>query len=116
LSPYWFWNGKITVHETRRQLEAMAEQGVQSATVLNWAGLEPAYLSEEWWGEVGAALDAAQSLGITLNFADEHLWPSGQAWDYAALQPEPSRVLQRHPEFRMRRLTVRQLAAGAPRC
>ncbi len=114
LSPYWFWNGKVTTEETRRQLAAMAQQGVQSATVLNWAGLEPAYLSEEWWREVGAALDAARSVGITLNFADEHLWPSGQAWDYASLQREPSRVLQLHPEYRMRRLTEAQLPADKP--
>ncbi len=114
LSPYWFWNGRITADETRRQLAAMAQQGVQSATILNWSGLEPAYLSEEWWREVGAALDAARSLGITLNFADEHLWPSGQAWDYASLQREPSRVLQLHPEYRMHRLTETQLPAGKP--
>jgi hypothetical protein len=114
LSPYWFWNGKITADETRRQLRAMAEQGVRSATVMNWAGLEPAYLSEAWWREVGSALDAARDLGVSLNFSDEFLWPSGQAWDYGSLHREPSRVLQLHPEYRMRRLTVKQLPAGAP--
>jgi len=114
LSPYWFWNGRVTAGETRRQLEAMAQQGLRAATVMNWAGLEPAYLSEEWWREVGAALDAAQALGMSLNFSDEHLWPSGQAWDYASLQREPSRVLQRHPEYRMRRLTASQLSGDAP--
>ncbi len=114
LSPYWFWNGKITAEETRRQLRAMAEQGVQSATVMNWAGLEPAYQSEEWWREVGSALESARSLGMTLNFSDEYLWPSGQAWDYASLQREPSKVLQQHPEFHMRRLTVKQLPSTSP--
>jgi hypothetical protein len=114
VSPYWFWNGKITAGETRRQLKAMAEQGLRSATVMNWAGLEPAYLSEEWWAQVGIALETARSLGMTLNFSDEHLWPSGQAWDYASLDREPSRVLRLHPEFRMRRLTVKQMPAGTP--
>ncbi len=114
LSPYWFWNGKITAEETRRRLRAMAEQGVQSATVMNWAGLEPAYQSEEWWREVGSALESARSLGMTLNFSDEYLWPSGQAWDYASLQREPSKVLQQHPEFHMRRLTVKQLPSTSP--
>lgn len=115
LSPYWFWNGAITAAETRRQLRAMAEQGLRSATVMNWAGLEPAYLSEAWWREVGTALDAARDLGISLNFSDEFLWPSGQAWDYASLRREPSRVLQLHAEYRMRRLTAKQLPAGAPK-
>jgi hypothetical protein len=114
LSPYWFWNGRVTAEETRRQLRAMADQRVRSATILNWAGLEPAYLSEAWWSEVGAALDAARALGITLNFADECLWPSGQAWDYSSLEREPSRVLQRHPEYRMRRLTAQQVPANVP--
>ncbi|MBI4889792.1 MAG: hypothetical protein HY821_04145 [Acidobacteria bacterium] len=108
LAPYWFWNGRITADETRRQLRAMAAQHVRAATVMNWAGLEPAYLSEAWWKEVGTALDEAKALGITLNFSDEHLWPSAQVWDYASMKREPSRVLQLHPEYRMKRLTARQ--------
>lgn len=43
----------------------MAKQGVRSAVVMNWAGLEPAYLTEPWWKEVGNALDAARSAGLT---------------------------------------------------
>ncbi len=106
ISPYWFWNGKVTASETRRQIGEMVRQGVRGAVIMNWAGLEPAYLSEAYWREVGAALNAAQAAGLTLNFSDEYLWPSGQAWDYASLNREPSRVLQLHPEYRARRLTL----------
>lgn len=113
VSPYWFWNGKLTSGETRRQIGEMVRQGVRGAVVMNWAGLEPAYLSEAYWREVGAALDAARAEGLTLNFSDEYLWPSGQAWDYASLKREPSRVLQFHPEYRMRRLTL-AAAGGEP--
>ncbi len=109
VSPYWFWNGKVTAAETRRQIGEMVRQNVRSAVIMNWAGLEPAYLSEPYWREVGAALDAARASGLTLNFSDEFLWPSGQAWDYASLKREPSRVLQLHPEYRMRRLTCRRM-------
>ena len=28
LMPYWFWNGRITPEETRRQMRLMLEQGV----------------------------------------------------------------------------------------
>ena len=109
ISPYWFWNGKVSAAETRRQIGEMVKQGVRACVVFNWAGLEPAYLSEEYWQHVGAALDAAREAGLTLNFADEWLWPSGQAWCHtSANQREPSRVLQLHPEYRMRRLTCRQ--------
>ncbi|MCX6622945.1 MAG: glycosyl hydrolase [Acidobacteria bacterium] len=113
LSPYWLWNGKVTAAETRRQITEMASQGVRSAVIMNWAGLEPAYRSEEHWAQVGVALDAARAAGLTLDFSDEHLWPSGEAWDYASLQREPSRVLQLHPEYRMRRLTARQYDPAA---
>ena len=109
LSPYWFWNGHITDAETSRQIGEMVKQNVRSAVVMNWAGLEPAYLSEEWWREVGSALDSARRSGLTLNFADEYLWPSGQAWDWASGKREPSRVLQLHPEYRMQRLTCQQV-------
>jgi len=114
VSPYWFWNGRVSADETRRQIGEMVRQGVRSAVVMNWAGLEPAYLSEEYWMQVGAALDAARSAGLSLNFSDEFLWPSGQAWDYGSRNREPSRVLQLHPEFRMRRLSRRQLDPGSP--
>lgn len=113
ISPYWFWNGKITETETRRQIAEMVRQGVLGAVIMNWAGLEPAYLSEAWWSEIGVALDAAHDAGLTLNFADEYLWPSGHARDYGSLQPEPSRVLQIHPEYRMRRLTLTEEDAEA---
>jgi hypothetical protein len=106
VSPYWFWNGKITAAETQRQIGEMVRQNVRGAVVMNWAGLEPAYLSEAYWREVGTALDAARAAGLTLNFSDEYLWPSGEAWDYASLKREPSRVLQLRPEYRMRRLTL----------
>jgi hypothetical protein len=112
VSPYWFWNGQVTEAETRRQIREMAGQGVRSAVVMNWAGLEPAFLSEEWWKQIGYALDAAREAGVTLNFSDEYLWPSAQAWDYGSLHPEPSRVLQLHPEYRMRRLVCREFDAG----
>jgi hypothetical protein len=113
VSPYWFWNGKITGAETRRQIGEMVRQGVRGAVIMNWAGLEPAYLSEAYWREVGTALDAAREAGLTLNFSDEYLWPSGQVWDYAALNREPSRVVRLHPEYRMRRLTLAE-TGGEP--
>jgi hypothetical protein len=115
LSPYWFWNGRVTAPETERQIKEMVKQNVRSAVVMNWAGLEPPFLSEPWWKEVGNALDTARRTGLTLNFADEFLWPSGEVWDWTSGKREPSRVLQLHPEYRMHRLTCRQIdAADAP--
>ena len=92
----------------------MVRQGVRAVVVFNWAGLEPAYLTEAYWEQVGLALEAAREAGLTLNFADEWLWPSGEAWVYTSPEREPSRVLQLHPEYRMRRLTCRQADPALP--
>jgi len=97
LSPYWFWNGTITPGETRRQIREMIAQGVHEAILFPWDGMSVRYLSEDYWRQVGAALDAARELGFTLNIADEYDWPSGHAWDMGSQQPELSRVLQKHP-------------------
>ena len=114
LMPYWFWNGEITAAESRRQMREMIGQGVHQAVVFPWGGMGVPYLSEEYWQQVGAALDAAKELGFTLNFADEYFWPSGHAWEASSNQPELSRVLQAHPEFRMRRLESREQIVEGP--
>ena len=115
LMPYWYWNGKITPAETRRLLRQMVGQGVHRAVVFPWDGMDVRYLSEDYWRQVGAALDAARELGFTLNFADEYDWPSAHAWDNRADQPELSRVLQQHPEFRMTRLDYSEHSVDGPR-
>ena len=114
ISPYWFWNGKITEAETRRQIHEMVSQGVHAVVVMNWAGLEPGFLTEEYWKQVGFALETAKAEGLTLNFADEYLWPSGEVWEYSSLNPEPSRVLQLHPEYRMKKLEAKQYDPSKP--
>jgi hypothetical protein len=115
LMPYWFWNGNITAAESRRQMQEMIAQGVHQAVVFPWGGMGVRYLSEEYWQQVGAALDAAKRLGFTLNFADEYFWPSGHAWEASSEKPELSRVLQAHPEFRMHRLEFTEQSVEGPR-
>ncbi|MDW8129409.1 MAG: glycosyl hydrolase [Bryobacterales bacterium] len=114
LMPYWFWNGRITERETRRQIEEMIRQGIYRAVVFPWDGMEPAYLSEEYWRQLGAALEAARDLGFTLNLADELNWPSGHAWRPEG-GAELSQVLERRPEFRMRRLDYEEHVIQGPR-
>ncbi len=113
IAPYWFWNGTITPEESRRQLQAMMEQGVFEATVLPWDGMSPRYLSEEFWHQVGAALDTAEELGFTLNLLDDYNWPSGHLWDFGSAQPELSVVLQKAPQYRMRRLAHKEFVIEA---
>jgi len=114
LMPYWFWNGKLSAAETRRQMEEMIRQGVYQAVVFPWDGMDVRYLSEDYWKQVGAALDAAKQLGFTLNFADEYDWPSAHAWDRFTGKPELSEVLLKHPEFRMKRLASAEFRLEGP--
>ncbi len=104
LMPYWYWNGRINPADTRREIQAMLAQGVRQAIAFPWDGMEPRYLSEEYWKQVGAALDIARELRFTLNFADEFDWPSGHAWTAPVDNPEISGVLRKHQEYRLRRL------------
>jgi hypothetical protein len=114
LMPYWYWNGRITPDRSRTEIEEMIHQGVYQAVLFPWDGMEVRYLSEDYFRQVGAALDIAAELGFTLNLADEYDWPSGHAWDFGSDQPELSRVLQQHPDFRMRRLDAVEHAVEGP--
>jgi hypothetical protein len=114
LMPYWYWNSRITAEETRRQIRAMKEQGVFQAVVFPWDGMEQRYLSEDYWAQFGKALEIAKELGFTLNVADEYDWPSGHAWDIGLDQPELSRVLSEHPEYRMHRLEYTEHTLEGP--
>ena len=81
--PYWYWNGRITPAETRRQIQAMVDQGVYQAMVFPWDGMELRYLSEDYWHSSAQRWNRRE-LNFTLNFADEYDWPSGHAWDVKA--------------------------------
>ncbi len=115
LMPYWFWNGPITGAQTRRQIREMTGHGIYQAVVFPWDGMGVRYLSEEYWQQVGLALESARKLGFTLNFTDEYDWPSGHAWVVPSDQPEVSRVLQAHPELRMHRLEYVEESVEGPR-
>lgn len=116
LMPYWYWNGRINPSDTRREIESMLAQGVHQAIAFPWDGMKQRYLSEEFWEEVGAALDIAAELHFTLNFADEFDWPSGHAWTPPYDGAELSKVLREHPEFRMQRLVYdEEHASGGTR-
>ncbi len=115
LQPYWFWNGRITRADTQRQMEEMIAQGVYGAIVFPWNGMGVKYLSEDYWDQMGAALNIAAKLGFTLNIADDYTWPSGHAWDQQSTNPELSRVIREHPAYRMKRIDYTEYTVEGPR-
>ncbi len=113
--PYWYWNGRINPADTEREMREMISQGIHQCIVFPWDGMEQRYLSDDYWKQVGEALRIAKQLHFTLNFADEYDWPSGHAWTPPFDDPELSKVLRVHPEFRMHRLSSSEEQVVGPR-
>ncbi len=75
--PFWSWNDKLTVEETRRQVAMMDEAGIGGFFMHARGGLLTEYMSDEWFLNVEAAIDEAQVRGMHPWAYDENGWPSG---------------------------------------
>ena len=77
ISPFWFWNDRITDEEVDRQLGLMKDIGALQPIIHARSGLETEYLSEDWFMRVSYAVAEAASLGMLIWLYDEYNWPSG---------------------------------------
>ena len=75
--PFWSWNDKLDVAETRRQVAMMDEAGIGGFFMHARGGLLTEYMSEEWFLNVEAAIDEAHRRGMHPWAYDENGWPSG---------------------------------------
>ena len=75
--PFWSWNDKLTVEETRRQVAMMDEAGIGGFFMHARGGLLTEYMSDEWFENVKAAIDEAHKRGMHPWAYDENGWPSG---------------------------------------
>ena len=75
--PFWSWNDKLDVAETRRQVAMMDEAGIGGFFMHARGGLLTEYMSEEWFLNVEAAIDEARGRGMHPWAYDENGWPSG---------------------------------------
>lgn len=75
--PFWSWNEKLDVTETRQQINKMNEQGIGGFFMHARGGLETEYMGDEWFDNVGASIDEAIKLGMHPWTYDENGWPSG---------------------------------------
>ena len=103
--PLWFWN------HTRVTAEAVREQMLQARDRCRYGGFgilpfgrnfKPTYLSEEYFGVYGAALEQAKTLGLTLSLYDEYGFPSGSAGSQNS--SDTSAFAQRWPDSTIKRL------------
>jgi len=113
--PFWFWNGKLDGQTIQAQIHTMVDQHVYGAFLHARDGLETPYLSEDWWGAIGAGLKASKSAGFEFNFVDEYDWPSGEARNVWMAGNHQSEVLAQHPEFRMKTLAYDSIVVEGPK-
>ncbi len=75
--PFWSWNEKLDVNETRRQVKVMDEAGIGGYFMHARGGLLTEYMGEEWFDNVDAACEEGEKRGMRSWAYDENGWPSG---------------------------------------
>ena len=76
-APFWSWNEKLDVEETKKQIRQMNEAGLGGFFMHARGGLQTKYLSDEWFDNISASLDEGESLDMLAWGYDENGWPSG---------------------------------------
>lgn len=76
-APFWSWNEKLDVEETKKQIRQMDEVGLGGFFMHARGGLQTEYLSEEWFDNITASLDEGEKLDMLAWGYDENGWPSG---------------------------------------
>ena len=75
--PFWSWNEKLEVGETRRQIREMYGVGIGGFFMHARGGLQTEYMGDEWFENVEAAIGEAKENGMYAWAYDENGWPSG---------------------------------------
>ena len=75
--PFWSWNEKLDVEETKRQIKIMDEAGIGGYFMHARGGLATEYMGEEWFDNIRASIEEGDSRGMHSWAYDENGWPSG---------------------------------------
>ncbi len=75
--PFWSWNEKLDIAETKRQAVLMAEAGMGGFFMHARNGLQTEYMGEEWFENISAAVEEAEKAGMYPWAYDENGFPSG---------------------------------------
>ena len=75
--PFWSWNEKLNVEETKTQIKEMNEVGFGGYFMHARGGLQTEYMSDEWFDNVSAGVEMGKKLGMAAWAYDENGWPSG---------------------------------------
>jgi len=75
--PFWSWNEKLDVEETKRQIGIMDEAGIGGYFMHARGGLMTEYMGEKWFDNVKASIEEGGKRGMHSWAYDENGWPSG---------------------------------------
>ena len=75
--PFWSWNEKLDVEETKRQIGIMDDVGIGGYFMHARGGLATEYMGEEWFANVAASIEEGDKRGMHSWAYDENGWPSG---------------------------------------
>ena len=75
--PFWSWNEKLDINETKRQIGLMDEAGIGGYFMHARGGLATEYMGEEWFDNVKASIEEGDTRGMHSWAYDENGWPSG---------------------------------------
>lgn len=75
--PFWSWNERLQVAETRRQIQEMDDAGIGGYFMHARGGLQTPYMGPEWMENVAAGIAEARTRGMGAWAYDENGWPSG---------------------------------------
>jgi len=75
--PFWSWNERLNEEETREQIREMKRAGMGGFFMHARGGLQTEYMVEEWFANVEAAIEEAESCDMQAWAYDENGWPSG---------------------------------------
>ena len=75
--PFWSWNYKLDVNETKEQILEMNKVGMGGFFMHARGGLKTPYMGDEWFENVSASVETAENTGMSAWAYDENGWPSG---------------------------------------
>ena len=75
--PFWSWNEKLDVEETKRQIKIMDESGIGGYIMHARGGLQTGYMGEEWFANITAGVEDGNKREMKVWAYDENGWPSG---------------------------------------
>lgn len=75
--PFWSWNERLNEEETKDQVKKMSIAGMGGFFMHARGGLQTPYMGAEWFENVSAAVEEAETQGMYAWAYDENGWPSG---------------------------------------